>query len=109
MSTTGGAGVGNASSSSAGERITVGGGSGAAAAAGTAVGADSASSRAARAFPTSSRTSPCSAWESNGFVTIASLPTSSARFRSNGSKVPVRRTTGTNAPPGRFFTASQTS
>jgi len=99
-----GAGGGKASSSSAADRTVVGGGSGDGAGA-----AAAASSRAARAFSTRSRTSPWRAWESNGFVTMASLPTRSARARSNGSNVPVRRTTGTKAPPGRDFTASQTS
>ncbi len=87
------------------ESVKAGGGGGS----GAGGGAASAVSRAAPAFATSSRTSPWRACESNGFVTMASLPTRSARARSNGSNVPVRRTTGTKAPPGRCFTASQTS
>src|SRR6266566_599330 len=47
--------------------------------------------------------------DSNGFVTTASHPALSARSGSNGSKVPVRRTTGMVRYSGCDFTYSQTS
>ena len=48
-------------------------------------------------------------WESNGFDTIASQPSRSARSRSNGSNVPASRTTGMRAVAGSFLISSQTS
>src|SRR5258708_2224784 len=49
---------------------------------------------------------PC---DSNGFVTTASQPALSARSGSNGSNVPVNRTTGRLRYSGCDFTYSQTS
>src|SRR6266545_1178601 len=47
--------------------------------------------------------------ESNGFDTIASHFSRSARSRSKGSNVPARRTTGIRAVAGFFLISSQTS
>ena len=63
---------------------------------------------------TAGRESSASTWrssccESNGFETIASQPSRSARSRSNGSKVPDRRITGIRDVAGFALIASQTS